>query len=371
MIIGCVKELTNNELRVGITPENANEYIQNGHQVFMETGAGLGSGFTDESYLSYGAHILPSALQVWEKSEMIIKVKEPLTQEFDLLQEGQILYAYLHLAANQAAAKALIDKKVTAVAYETLEDQNGNLPLLKPMSEIAGRLSIQIGARFLEAPMGGMGILLGGVTGVKKANIVIIGAGVAGSNACKAAINFGAVVTVMDKNLNKLAYLDDLYGSKIQTQHSSDTAIEQVLQGADLIICSALRVGASAPKLIKRSYLSSMKKGSVIVDIAIDQGGCAETSRPTTHANPTYVVDDVIHYCVTNMPGAVPMTSTLALTNATLDTGLRIGARGLENALRRYPLLATGINTYQGHMTNAALAKQYQLPYHDVLELIS
>ncbi len=370
MIIGCVKELTNYELRVGITPENASEYVQNGHQVYIQSGAGLGSGFSDESYQVKGATIYPTAKEVWEKSQMMIKVKEPLEQEFDLMQENQILYAYLHLAANKAATKALINKKVTAIAYETLQDENGYLPLLKPMSEIAGRLSIQIGARFLEAPMGGMGILLGGVTGVQKANILILGAGVAGSNACKAAINFGAVVTIMDKNLNKLAYLDDLYGSKIQTRHSSDTAIEQVIKEADLIICSALQVGAEAPKIIKRDYLKQMKKGCVIVDIAIDQGGCAETSRPTTHENPTYVVDDVIHYCVTNMPGAVPMTSTLALTNATLDTGLHIANLGLVKAVKQYPAIATGVNTFKGQMTNKPLAKQYAYTYQDFLAML-
>lgn len=367
MVVGCVKELTNNERRVGITPENASEYIKNGHQVYIEKGAGEGSNFTDEQYLQYGAAILNNPEEVWAKSDMIVKVKEPLEQEFSLMREDQILFTYLHLAANEAATKALLSQKVKAVAYETLEDGKGNLPLLKPMSEIAGRLSIQIGARFLEAPMGGMGILLGGVTGVKKANIVILGAGVAGASACKAAINFGAVVTIMDKNIDKLSYLDDLYGSKIQTQYSSDTAIENVLKEADLVICSALRAGASAPKLIKRRYLSSMKKGSVIVDIAIDQGGCAETSRPTTHENPTYVVDDVIHYCVTNMPGAVPKTSTLALTNATLDIGLKIANEGLEKACLRQPNIATGVNTYLGKMVNKELAKQYHMEAYDFL----
>ena len=371
MIVGCVKELTNNERRVGLTPENVSEYVKNGHVVYIETGAGEGSDFADEQYKSHGAVILSAAKEVWAKSDMIVKVKEPLAQEFDSMRENQIIFAYLHLAANEEATKALIARKVNAVAYETLEDGKGNLPLLKPMSEIAGRLSIQVGARFLEAPMGGMGILLGGVTGVKKANIVILGAGVAGSNACKAAINFGAVVTIMDKNLEKLAYLDDLYGSKIQTRHSSDTAIESVLKEADLVICSALRVGASAPKLIKRDYLKNMKKGSVIVDIAIDQGGCADTSRPTTHQDPTYVVDGVIHYCVTNMPGAVPKTSTLALTNATLDTGLKIANEGLAGAALKSGYIATGVNTYQGNMTNKALAQQYGMNYADVLSLLN
>ncbi len=370
MIVGCVKELTNNERRVGLTPENVSEYVKNGHTVYMEKGAGEGSDFADSQYQDHGAVILATASEVWAKSDMIVKVKEPLAQEFDYMRENQIIFTYLHLAANSQATHALIDRKVNGVAYETLEDGKGNLPLLKPMSEIAGRLSIQIGARFLEASMGGMGILLGGVTGVKKANIVILGAGVAGSNACKAAINFGAVVTVMDKNLEKLAYLDDLYGSKIQTRHSSDTAIESVLKEADLVICSALRAGAAAPKLIKRAYLKTMKKGSVIVDIAIDQGGCAETSRPTTHEDPTYVVDGVIHYCVTNMPGAVPKTSTLALTNATLDTGLKIANEGLEGAVLSSPNIATGVNTYQGQMTNQPLAEQYGMDYQDIRSLV-
>ena len=367
MIVGCVKELTNYELRVGLTPENVQEYVKNGHTVYVEKNAGMGSSFTNEDYLHYGAIIADTAKEVWDKSDMIVKVKEPLKQEFELMRKNQIIYAYLHLAANESLTKELIKKQVTTVAYETLKDKNGNLPLLKPMSEIAGRLSIQIGARFLEAPMGGMGILLGGVTGVKKANIVIIGAGVAGSNACKAAIGFGAVVTIMDKNLEKLAYLDDLYGSKIQTQYSSDTAIENVLKQADLVIGSVLLPGAFAPKIIKRKYLSSMKKGSVIVDIAIDQGGCAETSRPTTHENPTYTVDDVIHYCVTNMPGGVPMTSTMALTNATLDTGIQIASLGLEDAIKKNSLIATGINTYHGRLTNKALSEQFNIPYHDIL----
>lgn len=361
MKVGCVKEIKKYEFRVGMTPANAREYIRHGHQVYIQMGAGEGSSFSDSEYEQAGAIILENAAQVWAKCDMVIKVKEPLQQEYALIRENQIVYTYLHLAADRPLTDALLHVKAKAVAYETIRDRNGGLPLLKPMSEVAGRLSVQEGAKCLERPIGGMGLLPGGVPGVRQADVVIIGGGVVGTNACKMAIGLGAKVTILDNNLDRLAYLDDIFGARIQTLYSTDTSIEQAVSEADLVVGAVLIPGAAAPKLIKKSYLENMKKGSVIVDVAVDQGGCCETTKATYHDAPTFVMNDVVHYCVANMPGAVAMTSTLALTNATLLYGLRIADLELEGAAKRDELLALGINCYQGHMTCKEVAQCFEM----------
>ena len=369
MKIGCVKEIKRHEYRVGLTPENVKQYTMSGHTVYIEQGAGQGSSFPDAEYAAMGATLLPTAKEVWEQSEMIVKVKEPLAEEYELMQEDQILYTFLHLAADRPLTEALIRRRVKAVAYETIEDKDGGLPLLRPMSDVAGRLSIQAGARCLEKPMGGMGLLLGGVPGVKRANVVIIGGGIVGTGACKMAMGLGANVTVIDNNLDRLVYLDDIFGQRLQTLFSTPVAIERAVLGADLVIGAVLIPGAAAPKLIRREYLSKMKPGSVIVDVAVDQGGCCETTRMTYHDDPTFVVDDVVHYCVANMPGAVSQTSTFALTNATLQYGKLIADMGLEGAMKKMPGLRPGVNCYEGHMTYRAVADEFDLPWRDVMEL--
>ena len=353
MKIGCVREIKKSEYRVGLTPDNAREYCVHGHKVYIESGAGAGSGYTDGEYTEAGAEVLTNAQDVWEAGDMIVKVKEPLEDEYMFLREGRIIFTYLHLAADKVLTDALLENKVKAVAYETITDAGGGLPLLKPMSEIAGRLSIQEGAKALEKPMGGMGILLGGVPGVMKAKVLILGGGVVGFNACKVAVGLGADVTILDVSIPKLTALDDYFNGKVQTLFSSSAAIERHLANADLVIGAALAPGGggATPKLISREHLKLMKKGSVIVDVAVDQGGCCETTRPTYHDAPTYEVDGVVHYCVANMPGAVSKTSTVALTNATLHYGLLIADKGLEKAARRNEGLARGINCYNGALT--------------------
>lgn len=370
MKVGCVKEIKKYEFRVGMTPENVKEYAGRGHAVYIQKGAGEGSSFSDEDYKNQGAVIVDTAAEIWAECDMVIKVKEPLAEEYEHIRPGQIVYTYLHLAADKPLTDALLKNKAKAVAYETIRDRNGGLPLLKPMSEVAGRLSIQAGAKCLERPMGGMGLLLGGVTGVQQANVLIVGAGVVGTNACKMAVGLGARVTVADNNLDRLAYLDDIFGSKIQTLYSTDTAIEKACQEADLVIGSVLIPGAKAPKLIKKRYLAGMKKGSVIVDVAVDQGGCCETTVPTYHDNPTFVVDGVVHYCVANMPGAVAMTSTIALTNATLRHGLSIADNGLEKAIEKDNLLAAGVNCYEGKLTCKEVADAFDMAHTDLMTLI-
>lgn len=370
MRVGCVKEIKKYEFRVGMTPANAREYIRHGHQVYIQTGAGEGSFFSDSEYEQVGAVIFDTAAQVWDECDMVIKVKEPLQQEYTLIRENQIVYTYLHLAADRPLTDALLRAKAKAVAYETIRDRNGGLPLLKPMSEVAGRLSVQEGAKCLERPMGGMGLLPGGVPGVRQAHVIIIGGGVVGTNACKMAIGLGAKVTILDNNLDRLAYLDDIFGARIQTLYSTDTSIEQAVSEADLVVGAVLIPGAAAPKLIKKSYLENMKKGSVIVDVAVDQGGCCETTKATYHDNPTFVVDDVVHYCVANMPGAVAMTSTLALTNATLRHGLMIADLGLEAAAKKDELLAPGVNCYQGYMTCKEVAQSFEMEYAELRTLM-
>ena len=363
MRIGTVKEIKRFEYRVGLTPNNVKEYVANGHEVYVQSGAGAGSSFTSEEYVKAGATVLSTAKEVWEVSDMIIKVKEPLPEEYPLLKENQIIYTYLHLAASRELANALLASKCKAIAYETIEDAKGGLPLLRPMSEIAGKLSVQAGARCLEKPMGGRGVLLGGAVGVKKAECVIIGAGVVGTAAVKMAIGLGANVTLLDKSIDRLAYLDDVFGNQIQTLYSTPTTIEDALAKADLVIGAVLVPGAKAPKLIKKEHLKLMKPGAVIVDVAVDQGGCCETTTPTYHDAPTYVIDDIVHYCVANMPGAVSQTSTFALTNATLPYGLKIANLGLEEAVRNDPGLRLGINCYNGHITCKEVAEAFNMEY--------
>ena len=361
MRVGCVKEIKRHEYRVGCTPATVSAYVKAGHEFFIENGAGEGSGFSDNEYQAAGAKVLETAAEVWQTVDMMIKVKEPLESEYQYFREGLILYTYLHLAADKELTDALLESKVTGVAYETLFD-HGDLPLLKPMSEVAGKLAVQEGAKCLEKPFGGSGILLGGVPGVKKGKVVIIGGGVVGTNAAKAAVGIGADVVVLDRDLKRLSYLDDIFGNNIQTMYSTDYAIEEQCKTADVVIGAVLIAGAAAPKLVKKEYLKNMKPGSVIVDVAVDQGGCVETTKQTYHDNPTFVVDGVVHYCVGNMPGAVPRTSTMALTNATLSYGLQIANKGIEEAIKS-PILSSAINTYKGHVTYLGVAEACDKEY--------
>ena len=370
MKIGCVKEIKNNEFRVGMTPDNAKSYVNAGHEVLIEAGAGLGSGFTDEEYAAAGAKLIGSAKEVWDSVEMMVKVKEPLPEEYPLFHEGLILYTYLHLAADRPQTDALLNAKVKGVAYETLIERNGSIPLLAPMSQIAGRLSVQEGAKYLEKLYGGEGVLLAGVPGTPKANVVILGGGSVGTNACKIAVGMGANVTIMDINLQRLAYLDDIFGARIQTLVSTDANIEKAVKDADLVIGSVLIPGKSAPKIFKKKYLKEMKPGAVFVDVAVDQGGCGETTKVTYHDDPIFVVDGVVHYCVGNMPGAVPRTSTIALTNATLSYGLQIANKGLEQACKDNDVIYSAINTYDGKLTCKNVADSYNDEYTDPRSLI-
>lgn len=365
MKVGCVKEIKNNEFRVGMTPSNVKSYVNAGHEVLIEKDAGVGSGFSTEEYEKAGAKILDTAKEVWDGCDMMIKVKEPLPEEYAYFRKDLILFTYLHLAADRPLTDATLSSGVKGVAYETLIERNRSIPLLAPMSQIAGRLSIQEGAKYLEKPFGGSGVLLSGVPGTPKAKVVILGAGTVGTNACKIAVGMGADVTIMDINLERLAYLDDVFGARIQTLYSTDANIEEALSTADLVIGSVLIPGKAAPKLIKREYLKLMKPGSLIVDVAVDQGGCCETTKVTYHDNPTFEVDGVVHYCVGNMPGAVPRTSTIALTNATLKYGLMIASKGLEEACRGYDVLYSGVNTYEGALTCENVALSYNMDYTD------
>ena len=360
MKVGCVKEIKNNEFRVGMTPDNVKIYVGAGHEVYIEKGAGLGSGFTDAEYEAAGAKMIDTAKEVWDTVEMMIKVKEPLPEEYPLFHEGLILYTYLHLAADKPQTDALLNGKVKGVAYETLFDpKQGGLPLLAPMSQIAGRLSIQEGAKYLEKRFGGEGVLLAGVPGTPKANIVILGGGNVGTNACKIAVGMGANVTILDISLPRLAYLDDLFGARVQTLVSNDANIEKSVKEADLVIGSVLIPGKAAPKIFKKKYLKEMKPGAVFVDVAVDQGGCGETTKVTYHDDPIFVEDGVVHYCVGNMPGAVPRTSTIALTNATLSYGLQIANKGLEKACADNEVIYSAINTYDGKLTCKNVADSF------------
>lgn len=369
MKIGCVKEIKNNEFRVGITPDNVKSYTNAGHVVYIERGAGEGSCFTDEEYKDAGAVLTDTAKEVWDTCEMMIKVKEPLKEEYQYFHKDLILYTYLHLAADRPLTDALLENGVKGVAYETLIERNRSIPLLAPMSQIAGRLSVQEGAKYLEKPFGGKGMLLSGVPGTPKAKVVILGAGNVGTNACKIAVGMGADVTIFDINLERLAYLDDIFGARIQTMYSTDAAIEKAVKEADLVIGCVLIPGKAAPKVMKKAYLKEMKPGSVIVDVAVDQGGCCETTKVTYHDNPTFVVDGVVHYCVGNMPGAVPRTSTIALTNATLKYGLQIAGKGLENACKENDVIYSGINTYNGKLTCKNVADSFHVEHTEIKEL--
>ena len=370
MKIGCVKEIKNNEFRVGLTPDNVKAYVAAGHHVYMEKGAGIGSGFSDNEYVDAGASLIDNAADVWHLSDMMIKVKEPLPEEYPLFHDGLILYTYLHLAADREQLDALLAGKVKAVAYETIQETDRSLPCLAPMSQIAGRLSIQEGAKYLEKKFGGEGILLAGVPGTPKANVVILGGGTVGMNACKIAVGMGANVTILDVNLKRLEELDNMFGAHIQTLVSNDSNVERAVKEADLVIGSVLIPGGSTPKLFKKKYLPEMKPGAVFVDVAIDQGGCGESSHVTTHDDPVFIEEGVVHYCVGNMPGAVPRTSTIALTNATLKYGLQIAAAGLEEACKKSGVIASGVNCYLGKLTNRNVASAHGLEYTALDEVI-
>ena len=366
MIIGCVKEIKKLEYRVGLTPSSVKEYTNHGHKVYIENNAGLNSGFTNDEYIACGAEILQEAADVWNKSDMIVKVKEPLAAEYKYFREDLLLYTYLHLAADEPLTKAMLESKVKGVAYETIVEKDGSLPCLKPMSEVAGRLGVIEGAKHLEKPFGGSGILISGVPGTRRANVAIIGAGVVGESSLKMAVGLEANVTVLDINLNKLTHLDQVYGNKITTLYSNNHNIEQACINADLIVSGVLLPGAKAPKLIKRDFYSKMKPGSVIVDIAIDQGGSTEVSKATYHDNPTFVVDGVVHYCVANMPGAVPQTSTVALNNATLRYGLLLADKGFEEAIKISEPLRHGVNTYDGKCTCPGVCEAFNLEHFEL-----
>jgi alanine dehydrogenase len=370
VIVGLPKEIKDNEYRVGLTPAGVRALTDAGHKVIVERSAGGGSGFEDALYERAGATIIESADDVWADAEMIVKVKEPIEPEYPRMREGQLLFTYLHLAPDPKQTQALLERKVTGIAYETITDRRGTLPLLTPMSEVAGRMAVQVGAQYLEKMNGGRGVLLGGVPGVPAARVVIIGGGVVGTNAAKIAVGMGAQVTIVDKNLDRLRELDDIFLSKISTLASSAYAIHGEIAEADLIIGAVLVPGAAAPKLVTREMLKDVSKGSVIVDVAVDQGGCIETTRPTTHSNPTYYVEDVLHYCVANMPGAVPRTSTFALTNATLPYALRLANRGFLDAISSDPGLKEGVNTYAGRMTYKAVADDQGLEYTALDEIL-
>lgn len=363
MLIGVPKEIKTHEYRVGMVPSGVRELTNKGHRVMVEAGAGVGIGISDADYQHAGAEIIQDVKTLYDKAELIVKVKELQQQEFTLLHEGQILFAYLHLAPDPEQTKALISSGCTAIAYETVTDDHNRLPLLSPMSEVAGRMSIQAGAHCLEKAQGGRGVLLGGVPGVKSADVVVIGGGVAGTNAVRMAMGMEAQVTVLDKSLNRLKELDFQFGSKINTVYSTADAIEKYVLHADLVVGAVLVPGAAAPKLVSREMIKQMKPGSVVVDLAIDQGGCFETSRPTTHAEPTYVVDGVVHYCVTNMPGAVARTATFALNNATLPFILSLANRGLKNALTENHHLLQGLNIHKGKITYQAVAEALHHEY--------
>ena len=370
MIVGLPKEIKDNEYRVGLTPAGVRALSDGGHKVIVEKTAGDGSGFDDALYEKAGAEILNSADDVWAKADMIVKVKEPIEPEYPRMREGQLLFTYLHLAPDKKLTNELLKRKVTGIAYETITDRRGGLPLLTPMSEVAGRMAIQVGAHYLEKMQGGRGILLGGVPGVPAAKVVIIGGGVVGTNAAKIAVGMGANVTIIDNNLDRLRELDDIFLTKISTLASSAYMIHDAITTADLIVGAVLVPGASAPKLVTRSMLQDVPNGAVIVDVAVDQGGCIETTHPTTHSNPTYYVEGVLHYCVANMPGAVPRTSTFALTNATLPYAVKLANQGFLDAIRNDANLKEGVNTYAGHCTYQAVAEAQGLSYTSLDALI-
>ena len=370
MIIGIPKEVKIEEYRVGLTPYNAKECINHGHTVVVQSGAGEAIGFSDALYTEQGVTVVPDAQAVFEQSDMIVKVKEPQPSEYALLQKGQVLFTYLHLAPDTQQTQALMDAQVVAIAYETVTDSKGRLPLLAPMSEVAGRLSVQVGAHCLEKPQGGCGLLLGGVPGVQPGKVVVIGGGVVGTNAVRMAMGQEAHVTVLDRSIDRLAELDMQYGGRLNTLYSSRANIEEYVTDADLVIGAVLLPGKSAPRLVTRDLMKQMRPGSVLVDVAIDQGGCFESSRPTTHAHPTFVDSGVVHYCVTNMPGAVPRTSTVALNNVTMPFVLQLANKGWRKALHENAYLREGLNVCDGVITCEAVARDQSLPYQDAQALL-
>jgi len=363
MIVGVPKEVKRDEYRVAMLPVGVEELVRRGHQVLIEASAGMGSGLTDADYVKHGAELVPTAAEIFARAELIVKVKEPQASEFPLIRPGQALFTYFHFAADRVLTEAMLNSGASAVAYETLEDDKGRLPLLTPMSEVAGRMSIQEGAKYLERPQMGRGILLGGVPGVAPANITILGGGIVGANAAKIAAGFNANIGLLDINMDRLRYLDDVMPPNVDVLFSDRHILREQLSRADLVIGAVLIPGAKAPRLIEEEDLKLMKPGSVIIDVAIDQGGCVATSRPTTHSQPTFIVHDVVHYCVTNMPGAVGRTSTFALCNVTLPWVLQIAERGLDAAARALRPVAKAVNIYQGQVTNKAVADTFQLPY--------
>jgi alanine dehydrogenase len=360
MIIGIPREIKDNEYRVSVTPGGVCQLIEAGHAVWIETGAGKGSGFADVQYGSFGARIVPTAEDAWS-AEMVVKVKEPQPSEYRFLRPGLTLFTYLHLAANEQVTRAMLDREVSGIAYETVELPNGHLPLLTPMSEIAGRMAIQIGAHYMEKMNGGRGKLMGGVAGVRPADVVIVGAGVVGTNAAQVALGMGAHVILIDINLDRLRHLHEVMGGRLTTLSSNPLNIAQAVQRADLLVGAVLVKGAKAPKLVSSEMIGSMAPGSVVIDVAVDQGGCIETSRPTTHSDPTFLVKGIVHYCVANMPGAVPRTSTYALSNATLPYIVRLANMGVEVAVQADAALAKGMNTYKGEITYASVAQAFGL----------
>ena len=370
MKVGLPKEIKDNEYRVGLTPAGVQALSLSGHEVFVQKTAGEGSGFTDDQYVKAGGKMLDTADEIGQTGDMIVKVKEPVAPEYPRMRENQLLFTYLHLAPEFELTKQMLERNVTGVAYETITDKQGRLPLLTPMSEVAGRMSVQVGATYLEKMNGGRGILLGGVPGVPAANVVIIGGGIVGTEAAKMAVGLGAKVTIIDRNLDRLRQLDDIFLSKVQTLASSQYAIEEAISHADLVIGAVLVVGAAAPKLVTRNMLHLVPQGAVLVDVAVDQGGCFETTHATTHSNPTYYEEGVLHYCVANMPGAVPRTSTFALTNATLPYALDLANKGFEQAIADDDGLREGVNTYAGKLTYEAVATSQNLEYTPLNSLL-
>lgn len=360
MIIGVPKEIKDNEFRVGLTPAGVSVLVQDGHDVYVQKSAGIGSGLSDELYVQSGAKLLDTAAQVYDVAEMVVKVKEPQAVEINYMKEGQILFTYLHLAPAPDLTRQLLDKKVSGIAYETIQLEDGSLPLLKPMSEVAGRLAVQIGSYYLQKDRGGSGVLLGGVPGVKSGRVTIIGAGIVGQNSLKMAIGLGAQVSIFDVSADRLAYLDDLYGGRITTLVSNADAIAEEVSLSDLVIGAVLITGAKAPRLVTRAMLSRMRPNSVAVDVSVDQGGCFESTKPTTHSHPTYMDSGVLHYCVSNIPGAVSRTSTFALTNATLPYARKLASQGIRKALKEDPALAKGLNVHAGEITQKAVAEAYE-----------
>jgi alanine dehydrogenase len=370
MIIGVPKEIKNNENRVAVTPAGVAELRKHGHTVYVQTQAGAGSGFSDEAYRQAGASILSGIEATYDIAEMIIKVKEPIASEYELIRENQLLFTYFHFASSQALTHAMISRKAVCLAYETVEKPDRSLPLLIPMSEVAGRMSIQEGAKYLEKPMGGRGILLGGVPGVKPAQVLVLGGGIVGTQAAKMAAGLGAHVTMMDISLTRLRYLDDIMPVNVDTMMSNEYNIREMVKVADLVVGAVLIPGAKAPHLITRDMLKTMRPGTVLVDVAVDQGGCIETCTPTTHQNPTFIIDEIVHYCVANMPGAVPYTSTLALTNATLPYAIQLANKGWKNACRDNNELKLGLNVVQGEVVYKGVADAWGLSYTEIQEVL-